>query len=472
DQIKLFGDSARAFFEFGAPDPAPSALAGVVRHVAHALHRAQFPDPGPVQLNLRARKPLEPSASLDADSLALHQAVDDLLARGPTRVENPTVHADVTRLADACRDATRGLIVVGPRAACAPEAARALLRLSEVTSFPLLCESASQLRFAPELTRKAARIDGFEWILSHERQRERLRPELVLSFGAPPVSGAYERFLAGFSGARFVVARHGFADPHGIANELICADDADVADRVCAELERRTPSHGARAQFTLDWLAANADAWRAVDDELRRETAVLSEPLAVRTVLEHLPDPCTLVLGNSLPIREVDAYAPCASRRVRVLSQRGANGIDGLISGAAGAASLSHEPVLLLLGDVSFMHDLGGLAAARESRAPLIIVVIDNGGGRIFEQLPFAAEFEKDPQLGQFWLTPPHADFAHAAAVFGHQYERLSTVSEIAPALRDAKVRRGASVLHLVVDGSSARAAGARIRAALSQTWG
>ncbi|HEY4105699.1 MAG TPA: 2-succinyl-5-enolpyruvyl-6-hydroxy-3-cyclohexene-1-carboxylic-acid synthase, partial [Polyangiaceae bacterium] len=364
DQIKLFGDSARAFFELGAPDSAPSALAGLVRHAAHALKLTQIPEPGPVHLNVRARKPLEPSAALDADSLALRKAVDDLLARGTTLVEHSISHADVTRLVDACRETTRGLIVVGPRPAYTPTATRALLRLGEATGFPLLCESASQLRFGHELPSKAARIDGFEWIMSSERQCERLRPELVLSFGAPPVSGAYERFLAEFLGARFVVAAHGFPDPHGLASELICADEAAVAERISAELERRPAAHAARAPFTLDWLAANADAWRAVDSELRRETSLLSEPLAIRRVLEQLPDPCTLVLGNSLPIREVDAYAPCAARRARVLSQRGANGIDGLISGAAGAASLSREPTLLLLGDVSFMHDLGGLAAA------------------------------------------------------------------------------------------------------------
>ena len=198
----------------------------------------------------------------------------------------------------------------------------------------------------------------------------------------------------------------------------------------------------------------------------------MSEALAVRSVLDHLPDPCTLLLGNSLPIREVDAYVPCSNRRVRVLSQRGANGIDGLISGAAGAASLTREPTVLLLGDVSFMHDVGGLAAARESQGPFVIAVIDNGGGRIFEQLPIFKQLEQEPEASRFWLTPPAADLSHAAQLFGHRYQRLNEASQIADALRSALSQNGTTILHLVVGGSSARDSEARVRADLEQTSG
>jgi 2-succinyl-5-enolpyruvyl-6-hydroxy-3-cyclohexene-1-carboxylate synthase len=147
DQVKLFGDTARAFFELGTPDAHPSALAGVVRSVAHAARRARFPDPGPVHLNARARKPLEPREADDAVSVALENAVDTLLQRGPTEAAVATVHGDVKRLAQACAETPRGLIVVGPLSAYDSEAPAQLARLAEVTGFPLLCEATSQLRF-------------------------------------------------------------------------------------------------------------------------------------------------------------------------------------------------------------------------------------------------------------------------------------------------------------------------------------
>ena len=471
DQIKLFGESARAFFELGAPDAAESALSGVVRSVAHAAHLARFPNPGPVHLNARARKPLEPVTADDAAALALHAQVDQLLLRGPTFAAGASQHGDVTRLAEACASTPRGVIFVGPERAHEPETAPALARLAEITGFPVLCEATSQLRWHAQLAPGVLCIDAFDWLLRSARLRSKLTPDLILSFGGTPTSGAYERLLnAGFAGQRFVIAEHGFPDPHGLATELVTASTAQAARATVERLERTVLAHEAeRRAFRGTWRDANREAWVAVDRELARSTAVLNEARAVRSVLDHLPDPCLLMLGNSLPIREVDAYVPSGQRRVRVLSQRGANGIDGLISGAAGAASLSREATVLLLGDVSFLHDVGGLAVAREAQGPFTIVVIDNGGGRIFEQLPIYAQLREHSDASRFWLTPPSVDLAHAAALYGYRYARVSEDSAIAGALTRATTEPGVCVVHIIVDGASAREAEARVRADLER---
>ena len=469
DQIKLFGDSARAFFELGTPDAAASALEGVVRSVAHAVHTAQNGNPGPVHLNARARKPLEPVRAVDALSVGLRESVDALLARGPSAAAGATLHGDVTRLARACAETARGLIIVGPEPAYRPENARALARLAEITGFPLLCEASSQSRWLPEFAPGVLRVDSFEWLLRSPRWRKQLLPDLLLSFGGTPTSGGYERWLdGGFSGQRFVIAEHGFPDPHGLASELVCSGTATAASDTVRHLQHAPLQYEAeRERFRHAWREANRQAWVVVEQELARPSAVLSEACAVRAVLDHLPDPCQLVLGNSLPIREVDAYVPSSARALRVLSQRGANGIDGLISGAAGAASLRQEPTVLLLGDVSFMHDLGGLAVARETLGPLVIVVIDNGGGRIFEQLPIFAELEQQVALSRFWLTPPAAELSHAAELFGYRYAKVSERAAIAGALREAISRPGVSIVQIVVDGTSARESEQRVRAEL-----
>jgi len=471
DQIKLFGESVRAFFELGAPDAAASALAGVVRSVAHAVHATHFPTPGPVHLNARARKPLEPVAADDSVSRAVRGSVDSLLARGPATAAGASLRADVTRLAQACAGTPRGLFMAGPEAPS--ETIEVLAELAEITGFPILCEATSQLRWLPTVVR-ALFIDGFEWLLRCERLRDALRPDLIVSFGGTPTSGGYERLLnREFTGQRFVVAPHGFPDPHGLATELVSASSAPAAAATIALLGQ-APLSGAseRAAFGRAWAEANDQAWRAVDRELTRPSPTLHEARAVRSVLDQLPSPSLLVLGNSLPIREVDAYVPKSTRRVRVLSQRGANGIDGLISGASGAASLSDQPTVLLLGDVSFMHDLGGLAAARASQGPFAIVVIDNGGGRIFEQLPMFAQFREHADAARFWLTPPALELSHAAELFGYRYARITRDAEIGPAMQRATGERGVSVLHVVVDGASAREAEQRVRADLERATG
>jgi len=474
DQTKLFGDSARAFFELGTPDASASALNGIVRSVAHAVHAAQHGNAGPVQLNARARKPLEPLTAEDALSLGLREQVDALLARGPALTTPATLHADVTRLARACAETARGLILVGPEPAYRPEAARALARLAELTGYPLLCEATSQLRFVPERAPGVLCIDGFEWLLRSPSLREQLSPDLLLSFGGTPTSGGYERWLnGGFNGQRFVIAEHGFPDPHGLASELINSGTTAAAHDTMRHLQQTGLQHELeRERFRHAWRDANRRAWVAVDEELARPSLSLSEARAVRAVLDHLPDPCQLVIGNSLPIREVDAYVPSSTRSLAVLCQRGANGIDGLISGAAGAASLRREPTVLLLGDVSFMHDLGGLAVAREATGPFVIVVIDNGGGRIFEQLPIFEQLEKQADARRFWLTPPGAELSHAAKLFGYRYAKVSDPEGIARALREATSEPCVSVLQIVVDGASARASEARVRAELEAITG
>jgi len=474
DQIKLFGDSARAFFELGVPDATPSALQGLVRSVAHAVHAAQNGHPGPVQLNARARKPLEPTTADDAPARNLRESVDALLARGPAVTSRSALHGDVTRLARACVETARGVIFVGPEPAYHPEAVHALSRLAEITGYPLLCEATSQARFRSELAPGVLCIDAFEWLLRSASLREALAPDLWLSFGGTPTSGGYERWLSsGMSGQRFVIAEYGFPDPHGLANELVSASTTSAANDTVRHLQHTRLQHEAeRERFRHAWRDANDQAWLAVEQELARPATQLSEACAIRELLDALPDPCQLMLGNSLPIREVDAYVPSRACALRVLCQRGANGIDGLISGAAGAASQRNEPTVLLLGDVSFMHDLGGLAVAREALGSFVIVVIDNGGGRIFEQLPIFGQFREHAEASAYWLTPPRAELEHAARLFGYHYAKLSERASIAEAVRDATSRAGVSVLQIVVDGSSARESEARVRAALEANVG
>jgi 2-succinyl-5-enolpyruvyl-6-hydroxy-3-cyclohexene-1-carboxylate synthase len=183
-----------------------------------------------------------------------------------------------------------------------------------------------------------------------------------------------------------------------------------------------------------------------------------------------LPPSGLLIVGNSLPIREVDAYVRAATRPVDVVCQRGANGIDGLIAGAAGAARAAEKPALLLLGDVSFAHDLGGLAAARRVETPLAIVVIDNQGGRIFEQLPLERLFERDPERAALWLTPPCLALEHAGPLFGLPYTAPASLTALGDALSDALERRGASIVHARVPPHSARDAQHAVLAELERT--
>lgn len=455
DQVKLYGDHARAFFDLGAPEAQSSVLAALPRVVSQAYARSRFPEPGPVHLNARARKPLEPSAPVTAAERELAAHVDALLARGVTRVSTPSTLPDATaieRLATRLARAERGVIVCGPAPVYATDAGAALGELSERLGMPVYAEATSQLRFGAHALPGA---DGLEWLLRTPTRRE-LGFDLILRFGAPPTSSGLEPLLAERGPVELhVVAEYGFPDPNNTARSLTFGSTAAVASALVAALANHRTS-AAQLDFRASLARANERVWQSVERHVARGPE-LTEATAVRAAVAAVPDGGLLVVGNSLPVREVDAFLPGAARRIAVASQRGANGIDGLVAGAAGAARASGTPTLLLLGDVSFAHDLGGLAAARLVKSPFVVLILDNDGGRIFEQLPAARLFGDAGEHAELWLTPPGLDVRHAGPLFGLPFVAPTSTPELEAALRHALATPGPSLIHARVPPHGAR---------------
>lgn len=426
DQLHLFGRHARAFFELGAPDPA--ALRALPRIAAEAFLRSLFPCAGPVHINAKARKPLEPVPI---------EAIDPR----PPRVSIPRLLPDeaaVDRIAERIIRAKRGVI------ACGPSGLRGLSKrgaeaIARATGFPILPEATSNLRFC---RLDAERIDAFEVLLPA------IDPDLVIAFGSPMTSSRFQRFVETRRPAQIVVTPDAFADPNSLATEVIFADPDELAARLDVRIAR--PPWEARD--------ANARAWSRVSEVVERRR--FSEAHVARVVVEALADGDTLVVGNSLPVRHLDAYCPARPVAATVLSQRGANGIDGLVAGAAGAASVAEGRVYALVGDVSFLHDVGGLAVVR-GLSPSI-VVIDNGGGRIFEQLPVA---ESGAPMDLF-VTPPELDLEAAAKAFGLGYARVESVAELRSALA-----QGTTIIVAKVPEHEDRAMRRELDAITEESW-
>jgi 2-succinyl-5-enolpyruvyl-6-hydroxy-3-cyclohexene-1-carboxylate synthase len=223
----------------------------------------------------------------------------------------------------------------------------------------------------------------------------------------------------------------------------------------------------AQVRLVEELRAAHTHSRELIEDALRGDGGGAAEGAVVRSVVEAMPEGAVLVLGNSLPIRDVDAYVTRAAP-VRVVSQRGVSGIDGLVSGAIGSAIGSGAPTLLLVGDVSLLHDLSGLASAGLVTTPLAIAVIDNAGGRIFDQLPVRRLYGAMPDAERLWLTPPPRELSHAAAFFGLRYATPRGMSEIRTAVSEALAQPGVTLLHLRVEPDSAANMRQRVLAGLA----
>jgi 2-succinyl-5-enolpyruvyl-6-hydroxy-3-cyclohexene-1-carboxylate synthase len=450
DQTKLFGDHVRFFADAGNPDAAEGSLVGLRRLVAQAVAASLGPRPGPVHLDVRARKPLEPREPTTRSEQALRALADAVLARPITtsRAAIAPTPDELDALAARLAESRRPLFVAGPLPSTVD--ADALCRWVTRVGGVLAAELTSQLRFSRG-PRRADALDA--WLAAglfeggHEPP-----PDLVVELGAVPTSGAYERWVAKARPRRIVVGAASYADPHGLAEQVLLGDPSEIARALSARSSGAITAERAHFGELFERL-------EPLGHTIAREVAdsAWGEPAIAREVVRALPRGARLVVGNSLPIRILDRYA---TRELRddalvVQHQRGANGIDGLVAQSVGATLADARPTLALLGDVTFLHDVGALTVARRSPAPLVVVVVDNEGGRIFEALPVARDAA---WMMPHMITAEAVDHEALARAFGVSFEAVASSQDLSAALARGLGRPGLTLVHARVEPRGVRA--------------
>ncbi|MFL5421932.1 MAG: 2-succinyl-5-enolpyruvyl-6-hydroxy-3-cyclohexene-1-carboxylic-acid synthase [Myxococcales bacterium] len=424
DQQRLYGGHVRFFADLGAPEPLESRLRHQRAVAALACARALGSPRGPVHLNVPYREPLSGADG----SQPLHDAP-------AARIAPPRLDPDDAALDEAAREISgrsRGVIVCGPRDDDddLPDAVRAL---SRATGYPILAEAASQVRFrVPEA------VAHYDAILKHRQSAEALRPEAVIRFGSGLTSKTLAQWLDASSAFTVLVSDDGVLfDPSHRAN-LVLVGDAVRAGFALADRVLR-PEGAA-----LPFREADRRARAALEGAFAREEQP-SEPAVARELLAALPAGSQLFVSSSMPVRDVDAWAGRGAE-VRVLANRGVNGIDGVVSSALGASLASKGRTAVLLGDLALLHDLGGLVAAARLKVPLTVLVVDNDGGGIFSFLPIASQTSRFEEL---FGTPHGLDLAHAARLAGARLHSPRTLAELRTALRETD---GLQLIHVRSD--------------------
>ncbi|MBX3156618.1 MAG: 2-succinyl-5-enolpyruvyl-6-hydroxy-3-cyclohexene-1-carboxylic-acid synthase [Deltaproteobacteria bacterium] len=453
DQVGIYGGFVRGAFDLGAPVASDLALRALRRKVIQAVTLARGPHAGPVHLEVPLRKPLEPAAPATDDERALARFAVELRSAMPTPLAAaPRALPDPAAIAQLAADLARephGAIVAGAMPASFAGARELVLALAARTGYPILAEAGSQLRFGPRPA-DVTFVDRFDLIPTAALPE----PRVILQLGAEPVAAAWPAWLARIGHARRVLAGPVWHDPDSSAHAVVLGDVELALRAVDAQL-RECSDPAARTAWAARWRDLDDTAAAAVERALAEHPR--SETAAIRAALHALPVGAALQIGNSLPIRVVDHASGGASPARAVLTQRGAAGIDGLIASAAGA-TVAGTPTLVVLGDVSFAHDLGGLLAARAARAPLAILVVDNGGGQIFSGLPVAGAQLGEAAFAQHWLTPPAVDARAVAAALGARVIHAPSPAAVAAGVAAALAGpAGATVIHAEVSTSGAR---------------
>jgi 2-succinyl-5-enolpyruvyl-6-hydroxy-3-cyclohexene-1-carboxylate synthase len=446
DQIHLFGSHVKWFVDMPVPDGDDALPRHARATAARAVQTARSDPAGPIHLNFPFREPLLP-----ADLRPTRQPWPNVVRRDSydslpqTDLCRTVPTSAVNELASQVVREPRGIIVCGPgEVAGLADAATAL---SATSGYPTLADPLSGVRFGSH--DRAGMIDSYDPVLRDQDTVAALQPEIVIRVGALPTSKPLQQFLMARTDRLHVLIDAGAPrDPTHLATSYLLGDAAATL----ASLAERVTALGRSGH--CGWL----DSWKAVD---RAAAAAIESALAheddpfegraVSEVAALLPEGATLVVGNSMPIRDVDAFVRGDRRRLRIVSNRGANGIDGVISTALGAAAVAAGPVVLLVGDLSFLHDLNGMLAASKFNLDATIVVLNNDGGGIFSFLPQVEQLEATTFEALFG-TPTGLDVAAAARLFGASHARPSDWVAFRRVLCRAIDGRGLSVIELVTD--------------------
>ncbi|MDQ3327470.1 MAG: 2-succinyl-5-enolpyruvyl-6-hydroxy-3-cyclohexene-1-carboxylic-acid synthase, partial [Chloroflexota bacterium] len=439
----LYGAHVRWFTELPVPDGSPDLERYVRVTACRAVAAALDSSAGPVHLNFPFREPLLPDAA-DMENIMLREGREDgepmVRTARARRMPEDTL---VNRLATELDVSRRGLIVCGPQDDA--RLAEPLVRLAQRLGYPVLADGLSPLRSgAHDRSLVIDTHDSFlrdaAWCASHE-------PEVILRFGAIPTSKPLVQYLARFPCARHIVVDEGegWRDSSLLAAEMVYADPVEICERVEASL-REWPDPP--VSWAHEWLEAHARAGCAMGETLDGmpewfEGRVFAE------LRDLLPDGTTLFVGNSMPVRDLDTFFGATNTSIRTLCNRGANGIDGVVSSALGASVEGTGPLVLAIGDLSFYHDMNGLLAAKLYDLNITILLINNDGGGIFSFLPQAKHREHFEML---YGTPHGLDFSDAVKMYGGEYVRADTMAAFRAALAHGIESLGLTVIEVCTD--------------------
>jgi 2-succinyl-5-enolpyruvyl-6-hydroxy-3-cyclohexene-1-carboxylate synthase len=427
DQLKLFGSAVRWFCEVGVHQATDDGLLHFRSTGARAVAQSLGSPPGPVHLNVPLTEPLAPD-EIEYDvpaesSLARHGRPDE---QPITKVARPSGEpsADlVSEFADLILACERGVILAGRQHD--PAIATAVAALSEACGYPILPEPTSQLRAGTHsLENVVAHYDAIFRALP-----ERLAPELIVRVGDMVTSKAVRTWLTSHRECRQVVV-----DPTGAWNEpsasadlIARADPGLLFGPFAEEIETRPQ----RAWLDA-WRAADRSASEAIDAFLDGLGDEPFEPRVHRRLAAALPELSTVHVASSMPVRDLESFLPAIDRPLRFLANRGANGIDGVVSSGLGAAAVAPGRTFVLLGDLALYHDMNGLLTCKRLGVEATFVVLNNGGGGIFDFLPIAKHREGYEDL---FGTPSGLDLERVASLYELPFRRVTSHGELDAAL-------------------------------------
>jgi 2-succinyl-5-enolpyruvyl-6-hydroxy-3-cyclohexene-1-carboxylate synthase len=449
DQNRLYGTHTKWFVDMAPPEATPLMLRYARTIAAEAAGIACAPPSGAAHVNFPLREPLISPEAIDMlgdlgrSPAALEGRSDGrpyASAGAGARVLAPDA---IRALANELAASPRGVIVCGPHDD--GMLARAVAGLAEAVGYPVLADPLSGVRAGAHDRRMV--VDAYDALLRSPDANRYLAPDVIVRFGQTPASKPLLQYLEGHPSASQIVVDG--LDPGRTGARFLAVDPVPLCHALA---DAAAGVAGRAADTSSEWVASWLRFGALAQDAIAQHLGEVHEPFEGKVFHELagvLPDGTLLIVGNSMPVRDVDSFFPSTGRRIRLMGNRGASGIDGLTSTALGAAAAWSGPVVAVLGDLSFYHDMNGLLAAKLHALRATIIVLNNDGGGIFSFLPQAAH---PAHFEQLFGTPHGLDFHHAADLYGASFARADDWDAFREGVRRGLAGRGLTILEMRTD--------------------
>ncbi len=440
NQKDIYKNHIRFFAELPLPEINRKSFSKLKRTTVEAFDTCLNSDRGPVHLNFPFEKPFEPNNHTDIVSDELLNYIWSFEVKPDVKKKvfaNREISA-IKLLSGKINNYKKGIILCGGGSYSRP-VQKQLAELAKVSGYPIVADGSTGLRFCSDF--KYLLIDNFSSLCRSIKFRNLNEPEIIIQFGTAPTSISMLDFFSKSKAEKFLIDEFGdWNDPSLTANRVITSPN----ETICSLLLKNVNNRKNSAQWFNNIKRFNSAAGK-IKASLINKQPFPFEGRIVNEIISSLPGKCNLIISNSLPVRDFDSFANFTPKEINVFTNRGASGIDGIISTSLGIASQSELPTYLVIGDLAFYHDLNSLPLGKRHSIPLTIILVNNNGGGIFEHLPISRQ--KDI-FEEFFYTPMNLNYKKIIRGYGCIHYKIKNWDELTKRVKSSN-KNGIRVLEI-----------------------
>ncbi len=442
NQSNIYANHIRKFFNAGLPSLTESKLLKIKKIAAEAFEISLRKNRGPVHINFPFKKPLEPESFTDEIDKNFYKKIKNIKINNTPLTSAFFKHSD--EIVKIINRKPKGLIFCGWDN-YRNDFTKLIIKFSQITGYPIIADGISGLRFGNHSKQNV--ISNASAFLKSNAFDFLLNAEIIFQFGSAPTSNIVLDFLKESKAQKFLINEFGdYKDPSRTTKNIIGINPSEFLIKMIASIKNEKGSIKNKWQIRIRQFEQFTEK---IKEQNIFNAKFPFEGRIIPEIIKTIPHNSNLFVSNSMPVRDLDFFASPTRKKINIYSNRGASGIDGIISTAAGIAVKSKTPTYLVIGDLAFLHDSNGMNILQNQKIPLHIILIDNNGGGIFGMLPIA---ESKKYFQEYFKTPQHVDFSMLVKAHGGKFYEIKSWKGLNNKLSNQQNSNNFSVFRIKTD--------------------